>query len=367
MIRPALFGVVFTSLCAWSVGQTSAVIPAANATVEGDSLDPEPFAYNQATHMQYVDRSLLTAVPNGASLSRLAYRRDWGSSAQFATMSRLRSGAPAPVLWEIYMQNYVGPVLNPTNVIQRTGWTNVLTPILVSFPDLPRGAGPTANFDIAFTLDRPMIYTGGPLGIAHVVYEGNNNTFNYVADAVISPLSAGSVARISPTALGCPLDQNRCEGSAPNPGTGDVEFYLFGAKPSTLAVAYFGTNTTSWLGTPLPMGLGFLNLPSCSVYTDLVVPVPMVTSIAGIAGVRASVPGNPALASANIYGQWVAVDDRVNPAVNLATSDGLRFTLGPTAGGYTVPMSVVSAIANLALGRTGFVRRGEGLVFQLGW
>lgn len=367
MIRVASLAVVAASLCGLSRGQTSAVIPPANTTVEGNGLDMEPFGFNQITHLQYVDQSLLTAVPNGALINRVAYRRDWGSTPT-ATLQRLLRGLPTSAIWEIWMVNYVGPVLNPTNVITRTGWSNVMTPILVNFPDLPRGPGPTANFDLSFALDRPLAYTGGALGLSHVAYEASANTFaTYVFDAVTSTIATGTVSRISPTALGCPVDENRCEGSAPNPGAGNLEFFLYGGKPLSPAVAYFGAGTSSWMGTQLPLNLGFLGIGACSVYTDLTVPLPMMTNIAGLAAARAVVPGDASLTNASLYGQWLLVDDRVNPAVNLATSDGLTFRLGPTVGGYATPMSVVSAAQNLARGRTGYVNPGTGLVFQLSW
>lgn len=362
-------GIAVTLLCTLSFlpAQTSAVVPPANATVEGNSLDPEPFGFNQITHLHYVDRSLLAGVPAAASLNAIAYRRDWGSTAAIPTMQRIARGLPAPAIWEIWMLNYAGPVLNPSNVILRTGWTNVMTPILVNFPDLARGAGPTANFDLGFVLDVPFLYTGGALGVANLAYESDGTVFNYLVDAVVSDPTVGSVQPISPTALGCPAGENRCEGFAPNPGAGNLEFYLYGSKPASPAVAYLGTNTTSWLGTPLPMNLGFLGIGACSVYTDLAVPVPTSTNVAGVASTRIPVPPEPALASSTLYGQWLVQDDRVNPAVNLATSDGLAFTLGPTVGGYTIPMSIVSAAQALSRGRTGFIRRGEGPVFRLSW
>ncbi|MEZ5966647.1 MAG: hypothetical protein R3F56_22610 [Planctomycetota bacterium] len=369
MNRLTSLGLAVSSLCALPVApaQTSVVVPTANASVDGNSLEQEPFGYDQITHMQYVDGTLLGGVPNGALLNQIAYRRDFDSTAALATMQRTGRSGPAPAIWEIWMQNYVGPVLSPPNNIQRTTWTNVMTPTFINFPDLPRGTGPTAPFDLAFVLDRPFVYGGGSLGIANLAYETAAANYAYLVDAVVSTATVGQVARISQNAVGCPAGENRCEGVAPNPGAGDLEFYLFGGKPSSAAVAYLGTNTTTWGGLPLPLPLTFLQLPTCSIYTDLVVPLPTLTNIAGLASMRVPVPAEPALTSATLYGQWVLRDDRVNPAVNLATSDGLSFTFGPTVGGYQVPMSIVSAANNLATGRTGFVRPGEGVVFRLGW
>jgi len=364
---PSLAPVLSVYLAAALAAQTSAVVPPANATVDGNSLEQEPFGYDQITHLQYVDRSLLGAVPNGALLNQIAYRRDWDSTAGVATMQRVGRSGPTSAIWEIWMVNYTGPVLNPTNNIQRTGWTNVMTPTLVSFPDLPRGAGPTAGFDLSFALDRPFVYGGGSLGVSHLVYETAATTYAYFADAVVSLAGGGQARRIGDGTLGCPAGENRCEGFAPNPGAGNLEFYLYGGKPSAPAVAYLGGSSTSWMSVPLPLPLGFLQLPTCSIYTDLLVPLPTFTNVGGLASMRVPVPADPALARATLYGQWLLQDDRVNPAVNLATSDGLAFTLGPTVGGYQIPMSMVSAANNLARGRSGFVRPGEGLVFRLSW
>jgi len=365
MNRLVPFAVAAATLSAWLPAQTSVVIPAGFDNVDGNGLDPEPFGFNQITHIQYVDRALLGAVPNGAMLSQIAYRRDWAQTPTVATMQRISRGQPTPAIWEIWMQNYTGPVLNPPNLIVRTGWTAVMTPILVNFPDLPRGTGPTAPFDLAFVLDRPFLYGGGHLGILHAAYESTSPTFDYMVDAIVEPPTSGTTQLLSPTAAGCPVDQNRCNGFAPNPGGGNLEFWLYGSKPSAPAVAYLGSNTTSWMGAPLPLGLGFLGLGACSIYTDLLVPLPAPTNIAGTAAVQVPVPADPALCNNTLYGQWLVQDDRVNPAVNLATSDGLAFTLGPVVGVRAFPMSTVSAAQGLARGRAGYTRLGEGLVFRL--
>ena len=52
------------------------------------------------------------------------------------------------------------------------------------------------------------------------------------------------------------------------------------------------------------------------------------TNDAGIADFQARVPAGPALAGASFFGQWVLSDPSINPTFALATSDGLRFTIG---------------------------------------
>ena len=67
-----------------------------------------------------------------------------------------------------------------------------------------------------------------------------------------------------------------------------------------------------------------------------------------------------------MYGQFAnLVDDRVNPAVRVTTSEALEFTLGQTVGLPGPQMSIVYATDGSANGRAGFVFAGEGPVVQL--
>lgn len=307
MTRPSLFRILVAGLCGATalVAQTTAVIPPGNATVEGNSLDFEPFGFQQINHLQYVDRSLLTAVPASSTITQLAYRRDYGSYT-VTPMQRLLRGTPATAIWEVWMVNYTGPVLNPTNNIRRAGWTNVMTPVLVNFPDLARGTGPTANFDLQFMLDRPFLYTGGSLGIGHYAYETTGGTVTYVMDAEVGANSTGSADRISATTLGCPAGENRCEAFAPNPGAGNLEFYLYGAKPNALATAYLGTNTSTWLGVPLPLDLAPLGAAGCELLVSVHAVLPLFSWL-GERSVTWAVPNQPALVGVHFYNQAVTL------------------------------------------------------------
>jgi hypothetical protein len=367
---PSLSALAPVLLASLALAQGSAVIPAGYASVEGNLLTDEPFSYDQVSHVQYVHQSLLTAVPSNAVLTSLAYRRDQGFMLD-AVLRRARGTQGTTPVWEIRLRNYTGSVLQPDAAMpisQPTLWTAAMTARIVSFPDLPRSTNPTANFDVVLMFDRPFAYTGTSLGIHHFSYETNNVVYpTYLMDSVFTQPSIGSVALISPTSTGCPANENRCNGTAPNPGGGNLEVYLYDGKPNSAGACYLGTSSTSWNGFGLPMGLGFLGLPACSVYTDLTVAFPRAINSAGISSLSASVPGDPSLVSATIYSQWATLDDRVNPAFPVATSDGLALTFGPVLHGYAINMSTVSLAGNLARGQRGIVRPGEGLIFRLSW
>ena len=349
--------------------QGMAVVPPANAAVDGNSLDLEPLGLDQCHHVQYVDRSLLTAVPPNATLKELAYRRD---SSLTGAMTR-RASVP---IWQINMGNYAGSALNPEPQFPQatSGWTTVFSAKQVNvaqFPDLTLPATGLPSFDVKFVFDQPFVFAGPGLGIQHYVYEGRNQTYYYYMDSVQSVEVPGTVDLIVPGAggsVGCPAGANRARGTAPNPG-GTLELFLFDAPSSAIAFAAFGSNTTSWSGVPLPLDLAPLGLAGCSVYTDWQVIVPRTANPSGIAEFRAPVPNNKSLAGASIYAQWAVRDDRVNPQLGLATSDGLHFTLGPSAGASVVPMSIVSNAGGLAGNQRtpGFVQPGHGLVFRLAW
>lgn len=355
------------------LGQGAAVVPPAAAARDGNSLDREPFGYDRIRHVQYVHRSLLRGVPGGRTLRSIAYRRD-ASFARTTTLRRVGRGAKVKPVWTVQMGNVplTVNVQNPPVAFPRQGqpgFTVVINGKIMDFPDLapPPASGP-APWTIKFPFDRPFVYRGAHLAVDHFVYHTTNRAYNYYVDAVeSSPGAGGKADLISPTSLGCPRGQNRARGLAPNPGAGDLEFFLFGAVPRNRVFACLGASASSWGGLKLPYDLSAFGLAGCKVYTDWSVVVPMRATSAGTAEFRTPVPAMTTLLGASLFGQWVAVDHRVNPSFPFASSDGIRFTLGKQLGGEFFNTSVVSGIANLARNRTGFVQPGRGAVFQVTW
>lgn len=347
--------------------QGSAVVPPSSATSEGNSADSEPFAFDQARHVHYVGQSLLTSIAPNTLIKELQYRRD-GDSSTITSMLRYRTPATkTQPVWQIRLGNLTGNVLAPPPEFPTAttgGWTTVFSAKPMNFPDLPRvGTGPQ-SFDLKFVLDVPWQFTGQNLGIDHFAYEANVGGFNYVIDAIGYIPGGGSAGLIAPNSLGCPANQNRAYGASADPGGGDLVFDLFGAEANKQASACLGSSSTTWGSLALPLDLSSLLLPGCKIYCDLAVALPMLTDGAGAAQLRLPIPANPSLANGVVFGQWVVRDSRVNPAVNLATSDGIKFTIGSE---IAPQMSVVSAIAVLAQGRNGFVQPGRGPVVKLVW
>ena len=351
-----------------AAAQGSIVVPPGATTADANSLDSEPFAYDQIRHVQYLHQSLLGGLGLNTLIKEIDYRRD-ASTTTITSMLRYRTPATkTQPVWQIRLGNYTGNVIAPPGdfpTATTAGWTTVFGAKPMNFPDLPKVGTGAQPFDLKFVLDVPFQFTGPHLGIDHFAYEASLGGYNYLVDAVGYVPGGGSADLISPSSLGCPTGQNRASGAAADPGGGDLVFDLFGAQPAKLVSACLGASSTSWGAIALPLDLSsVLLLPGCNLYCDLTVTVPLVTDGAGAAQLRVPIPADPALANGTLYGQWVVRDTRVNPAVGLATSDGLRFTFG----GELVPqMSVVSAFAFLAQGRNGFVQPGHGPVVKIAW
>lgn len=348
--------------------QSSAIIPSQYAATEAPGLELEPFGYNRVRSVQYVDRSLLTAVPLGAQVNRIAYRRDTNG---YTAANMTRTGRPAPnPVWQVRLGNTDQAALNPSfqfPAVFQQGWTLVFTPKQVAFPatSIPGGGGP-ANFDIQLPFDFPFLYAGGNLGIEHYAFESNSNVYTYIVDAIDSQPGGGVVDLLTPTSYGCPAGENRAGGVAPNPGE-NLWLYLFGGPPQSLAFAGLGFGSTSWAGYALPLNLGLFGLPGCTGYVDILSAQLAPTSANGYAEYALPIPAAASYTGMNLLTQWLLIDDRVNPAFPLATSDALRFTLGSQVGQHAIPMSMVSAINNLANGNSGYVWPGRGAVFRLTW
>jgi hypothetical protein len=360
------------SLAALLPAQGSTVVPPAYAAQAGNSPDVEPFATDRIRHVQYVDRTQLTAIPPNALLKAIAYRRTIQLTNPI--MERKTAGGQQAIpSWQVRIGNFTGPVMNPPGTFPTSttpGWTTVFSRTVdftTNFPPLPLPTSGLPAFLVRFPFDVPVQYAGSGLGVDHFAYETISYAYPYLMDGTYSPVAGGSVVPISPTSVGCPAGQNRSEGAAPNPGGGRIDSYLFGAPAAAIATAFFGASKTNWLGIPLPLSLAGFTLPGCFVYTDLTLPVPALTTSAGIGEVHVPVPGDLALGGVTIYGQWVVNDARVNPAFPYATSDGLAYTLGKSIGTGLVQMSVVSGIGVNAQGRVGFVQPGRGPIFELSW
>ncbi|MCI0589917.1 MAG: hypothetical protein L0323_24155 [Planctomycetes bacterium] len=98
------------------------------------------------------------------------------------------------------------------------------------------------------------------------------------------------------------------------PAVGQPNFRVYGSKMlgGTVAVLVFGLSSTSWAGIPLPLNLGFLGLPSCSLLVSGDILLPAIASGSGPGAGAASrlvpAPPDPSLSGLAVFYQWLAVD-----------------------------------------------------------
>lgn len=337
----------------------STIVPAFAAAQEGNSLGQEPFGLDRTHHTQYVDQSLLTAVPLGAALKSIAYRPD----TQYATSTYWYTGTP---VWYLRLSSTSTSAMAPSPIWPSRPdqgppdphWTLAITARPISFPTIPLSGQSPEAFAITLPFDQPFVFTGPNLGIDHFTYDSVNNRKRvYYVDAVQQTSTGGTVGPIGPSSPGCPFDRNRQTAYAPDPG-GELEALLFG-PPQVPVWSLLGI-------TPQRLDLSVIGLFGCSLYTQPLLVLPNATDSAGIARLRTAVPRQPAVAGAALLSQWVVTDPSVNPAVGLATSEGLQLTIGTNLSALQIPMSVV-VNPNSPTSSWGVPVPGRGLVFRLDW
>ncbi len=107
------------------------------------------------------------------------------------------------------------------------------------------------------------------------------------------------------------------------PSLGNINFALAmsGGLPSAPAVLMIGTSRTSYLNLPLPIDLTFLDMPGCSLYTDVVTSVPLTLNAGGGASLGLPVPSAQIFRGSRIDAQWFHLDVAANLR-GLAATDG---------------------------------------------
>lgn len=350
--------------------QTATVVPAGNASVEGNALEAKPFAGNRIRLTQLLDASLVK-IPFGQRITELSYRRD---KTALPNDTLMRAASPA---WSIRLGNlrvgtgHDGAAFDPRNPIgiflpPGTGQQNTLIEVYnaaTSFPPLPPVSGATAPFVIRFKLARPFAYTG-PHGLAidHFSYTEVRGEHPYYIDAERSSVDTGTAATFGQS---CPNGQNRAYAIPSNPGGQPLSLLLFDGPPQSVGLAILSTSNRQWGPFTLPLDLAPLQLPGCSLYVSIDIALPVPTFSNGSTSARFPIPGEKALAGLRFFSQWMMIDNRVNPGFPLAFSNGMDVTLGRTVGELGLPASFIYGWGNLARQRNGFVDKGIALVTRI--
>ena len=109
--------------------------------------------------------------------------------------------------------------------------------------------------------------------------------------------------------------------NAPSLGNINFTLALTDGRPSAPAVLVIGTSRTTYLGAPLPIDLGFLQMPTCSLYTDVLATLSLTLDVGGGARVTLPVPSAQVFRGTRLDAQWFHLDSTAN-ALGLAASDG---------------------------------------------
>ena len=97
---------------------------------------------------------------------------------------------------------------------------------------------------------------------------------------------------------------------------------LANALPNAGVLLVFGTSRAADPFGPLPRSLGFIGMPGCMQYTDLVITAFTLANGVGAAQLNIALPPIPILAGTRLPMQWLCLDALVNPFGATTSSGG---------------------------------------------
>ena len=117
----------------------------------------------------------------------------------------------------------------------------------------------------------------------------------------------------------------------PLPGLPTYTQHLTKTSPGLPCVFFMGVSNTTYASGPLPLSLGFIGVPGCSIQAAPHLQVYMTTRGAGVgqgyADLATPVPAIGTLAGFRAYSQWIIFDHR-SPNRTLSTTRGLMHVVG---------------------------------------
>jgi hypothetical protein len=230
--------------------------------------------------------------------------------------------------------NYVpGRVLTVQSVVP-TG-----VPITVSLADYFGAANGSTNFSRTYkngqvtTLTAPAAAAGRTFRrwlLDSVAQASGVQTLNVTMNAAHTAVAEyGFFTPGSITSLGVPCGGTLHTAGNTTPEIGEVQvFNMSGGTPNLGLGAWcvIGWSNTNWAGIPLPLNLGFLQMPGCNAYIDHWMVLPRPTDAAGNATVGLGIINNTAFIGVSFYSQYFA-RKAVNPA-GLVSTNYIRHTIG---------------------------------------
>ncbi|MEZ5987725.1 MAG: hypothetical protein R3F30_01085 [Planctomycetota bacterium] len=367
MRNPAcLAAVLLAALPCAAQSTSSIVVPAAQATADGNNLDKRPFGYDRIRVTQYVGPSLLVnRLPLRKSVVSVAYRRD---AKLFPVVTLSRSTTP---IWTIRAGNYLPVVGRRPDLFLSPGdgslnsLTTVFNAKQVVFPSLTVPTTGLPGFDIKFPFDAPLVYIGGWLAFDHYCYESSGREHDYYIDAERLQIDSGDAQVFGDS---CPKDANRAYAMSSNPGsTVPIRFLLYDSIPSTTAIGIIGASNKVFGPYSLPIDLKVLGLPGCWQHVSVDLLLPVATKSTGAAQLDLLLPPDPGLVDVTFYFQWLSLDPRVSTKVPMSFSNGVQVRTGKSFATYGLEAYLLYQLSNLANSSSGFIDPDTTFVTEIGY
>jgi hypothetical protein len=115
-----------------------------------------------------------------------------------------------------------------------------------------------------------------------------------------------------------------------DPSIGGTSTYQVFGPASAPAVLNIGFSRTNWLGVPLPLDLGIIGAPGCSLYTGATIGLPLLTSTEGFADLDISVAPFREIVGLVFVTQFFVAAPGAN-SLGVVTSDAVVTSIGEGA------------------------------------
>lgn len=241
--------------------------------------------------------------------------------------------------------------------------------LIVRLPQSDPGMGPR-DFDYRIPFQQPFQYAGnGPLCVEIQVTSNTSpgglsldGAYNQSTNPAPTTWSFGTgciAATTQTRAMRLTLS------TSTNWSQGNSRLYLNGSylPPSSLVFLVFGFQNLSLGGIPLPFELpGSAPAPSgpCTIYNDIQLDLPQLTSGTGSMNAQVDVPIQPSAHGVNIYAQTLATDAGANPFGIVASNSTRVQYIAPYGA---IPCGMV--YDSNGLGATGTVRANYGMIMRV--
>ena len=166
-------------------------------------------------------------------------------------------------------------------------------------------------------------------------------SFNEVLTALwIKPELATSAIEIDEIRLGTTWESvtragygQGCLGNAigrserPALNSSNYQVHLSGAEPGQSAFLTLGVSNQMWGTLPLPVDLGIIGAPGCSVLASREISIGAATNGSGAASSTLPIPDEPALLGQTLFAQWTSLAPNSPNTLKLAFSDGMEILI----------------------------------------